>query len=176
MPSDASGAEWPFLRWSANAAAWATAPRSGEFSASAAERAAIAAYFGLVSLDALSLSYELKPAGGGRMRAQARLRAALGQDCVVSGDPVAQRVDETFELEFWPEAEIAALAGDKPDMDADPPEPIRGGRVDFSGPAMELLGLSLDPYPRKPGASFEPPDDAVAQRPHPFGALSKLKG
>ncbi len=39
------------------------------------------------------------------------------------------------------------------------PEPLIGGVVDLGALATEFLILGLDPYPRKPGAVFEPPPD-----------------
>ena len=40
--------------------------------------------------------------------------------------------------------------------DADIPDPIVGGRIDFGVLTAEFLALGLDPYPRKPGMAFEP--------------------
>ena len=41
----------------------------------------------------------------------------------------------------------------------DEPEPLIGGVVDLGAIATEFLILGLDPYPRKPGVVFEPPQD-----------------
>ncbi len=40
----------------------------------------------------------------------------------------------------------------------DPPEPIVNGFIDLGQLAAEFLVLGLDPYPRKPGAEFVPPE------------------
>ena len=40
--------------------------------------------------------------------------------------------------------------------DADIPDPLVGGRIDFGALTAEFLALGLDPYPRKPGIAFEP--------------------
>ena len=53
------------------------------------------------------------------------------------------------------------------------PEPLIGGVVDLGALATEFLILGLDPYPRKPGAVFEPPQDREPQG-GPFAALAKL--
>ena len=45
-------------------------------------------------------------------------------------------------------------------MAEDPPEPIVNGAIDLGALAAEFLMLGLDPYPRKPGAVFEPVDCA----------------
>ena len=57
----------------------------------------------------------------------------------------------------------------------DPPEPIEGGQIDLGRLATDALFLAIDPYPRKPGAVFEP--EVVADDPedHPFAALKVLK-
>jgi hypothetical protein len=49
-----------------------------------------------------------------------------------------------------------------------------GGTVDLGALATEFLILGLDPYPRKPGATFQPPGGASADE-GPFAALAKLK-
>lgn len=63
-------------------------------------------------------------------------------------------------------------------MTADPPDPITDGKIDLGTLASEFLTLGLDPYPRKPGVSFEPPGglgvDAAADE-SPFSILRKLK-
>ena len=58
--------------------------------------------------------------------------------------------------------------------EADPPEPIVDGAIDLGGITLEFLALALDPYPRKPGASFESSagDTGIES---PFAALAKLK-
>ena len=54
------------------------------------------------------------------------------------------------------------------------PEPLIGGTVDLGALATEFLILGLDPYPRKPGATFQPPGNASSDE-GPFAALGKLK-
>ena len=59
----------------------------------------------------------------------------------------------------------------------DPPDPIIGGKIDLGALASEFLALGLDPYPRKPGAKFQPagetgtPPDARS----PFEILKKIE-
>lgn len=54
--------------------------------------------------------------------------------------------------------------------DGDEPDPIIDGKVDLGVLAAEFFALGLDPYPRKPGASFKPPDEQRAKD-SPFSAL-----
>ena len=59
--------------------------------------------------------------------------------------------------------------------DEDPPDLIVDGRIDLGALAAEFLALWLDPYPRKPGAAFEPGEEE-AGRDSPFAALARLRG
>jgi hypothetical protein len=56
----------------------------------------------------------------------------------------------------------------------EPADSLSDGTVDLGAVATEFFLLGIDPYPRKPGASFE---FASAGDPesHPFAALSALK-
>jgi hypothetical protein len=58
----------------------------------------------------------------------------------------------------------------------DPPEPIVGGVIDLGRLATDALFLGVNPYPRKPGAVFEPQITAADPEDHPFAALKALKG
>ena len=72
--------------------------RDGErldLAADDAERNAIAKRLGLQSLERLEAHVCLDRSGE-IVRAKGRLLAALGQSCVVTGDPVAAHVDEPF--------------------------------------------------------------------------------
>ncbi len=53
------------------------------------------------------------------------------------------------------ETEAARAASD------DDAEPLIGGVIDLGALATEFLILGLDPYPRKPGAVFQPPQEAT---------------
>ena len=57
---------------------------------------------------------------------------------------------------------------------ADETEPLIGGLVDLGALAIEFLILGLDPYPRRPGAVFQPPPAAKPDE-TPFAALASLR-
>jgi hypothetical protein len=57
----------------------------------------------------------------------------------------------------------------------DDPEPLVDGKIDLGALATEFLILGLDPYPRKPGAVFDPPPEERSGD-GPFAGLAKLKG
>ena len=48
-----------------------------------------------------------------------------------------------------------------------------GGRIDFGALTAEFLALGLDPYPRKPGITFEPV--VAGEEAGPFAGLRKLR-
>jgi uncharacterized metal-binding protein YceD (DUF177 family) len=57
----------------------------------------------------------------------------------------------------------------------DAPEVISSTLLDVAAPVLEEVSLALDPYPRAPGVSFEPPKDEEAGKENPFAVLAKLK-
>jgi uncharacterized metal-binding protein YceD (DUF177 family) len=157
--------------------------KSGTVEASADERNAIARLLDLVALDRLVFDYRLVPSSGHRLRLAGRLSARVVQTCVVSLDPVPSELDMPIESEFWPEGAFAALERNaEEDAGASPlewPEPIKDGAIDLARVVYETLATSLDPYPKKAGASFEwsegPVEEATSQGSGPFAALERLK-
>ena len=75
------------------------APEGLSIEADSDERTALAERFGLVSLDALSADLTMQREETGLM-VRGTVRAAVQQACVVTGDPVASDIDETFALRF----------------------------------------------------------------------------
>ncbi len=59
------------------------------------------------------------------------------------------------------------------DLDVDAPDPIIGGVIDLGATVSEFLTLSLDPYPRRPGAVFTEPDTSD-EEPSPFAVLRQI--
>jgi hypothetical protein len=161
-------------------------------------RAALARIAGLRDLPRLEASFDLTPQASGGLRVTGRVSATVGQNCVVSLEPLDNEIDETVDLVFAPpaslphQAEIAAKAParneagdrrvekrrDKPvdapsDRLASEPESLIGGQVDLGALATEFLILGINPYPRKLDAVFqEPPDPKLEGR--PFDALASL--
>jgi len=152
-----------------------------EFEASQAVRDAMADLAGLREMLFASASLDVTPKGGGRVHVTGRVRARIGQTCVVSLDPIENDLDEPIDLIFAPPEQIPELAelvdeaaeneGDIPD----PPEPIENGIIDLGRLATDALFLAIDPYPRRPDAVFEPLVEADDPEDHPFAALKALK-
>jgi uncharacterized metal-binding protein YceD (DUF177 family) len=142
----------------------------------------------LVAIDRLSATLRLRRVHGGEtIEVSGRIDADVVQSCVVTLDPVRNRVQDDFvELfapahlmpEFDPESEVDLAALESM------PEPIEGGRIDLGEVVAQNLSLALDPYPRAPGVPFVGDDgEAVADGPpeeserreNPFSVLAKLK-
>lgn len=140
-----------------------------EVLASEAERTALARRFELLELPALKAEVNVQPGMGGVWTVSGRLRAEVVQACVVTLEPVPQSIDETFDLRF-----AAGAKGSVDDPDA--PEPLEGDTIDVGAIVADHLSLALDPFPRAPGATYEPAPQPADAKPNPFAALEQLKG
>ena len=139
-------------------------------------RESVARLAGLRSLSRLEASFELVPHGRDGLHVVGRVSATAGQTCVITLDPIEGEVDEDIDLEFAQRAPVLLdEQGETVELVSEnSPEPLAGGIVDLGIIATEFLILGIDPYPRKPGAVFDPPlteDDSV----QPFSALAALK-
>jgi hypothetical protein len=153
-----------------------------EFEASADEHRALAELGGLREVKSANASLDLTLMREGRVHVTGRVTARIGQTCVVTLDPIENDIDEAIDLIFAPPEQIPALADlvdEAAESDAeipDPPEPIVAGIIDLGRLATDALFLGVDPYPRKPGAIFEPPAVPADPEDHPFAALKVLQG
>lgn len=144
-------------------------------------RKGIAELGGLRDVLAASASLDVTPMSGGRFHVEGRVRARIGQTCVVTLDPIENDIDEPIDLIFAPPEQIpemAALVEEAAESDVeipDPPEPIENGVIDLGRVATDALYLAVDPYPRKPDAVFEPPVVPEDPEDHPFAALKALQ-
>ena len=148
--------------------------------ATAEECAALAWRFGLSAITGLRALGGLKRLGGGQVRLRVTLEAEVSQTCVVTLDPVVNRIEEDLDILFEPERRDSAA----PDIAFDPAadrEPLMGDSLDVGEIVAEELALSLDPYPRRPGIALDiGPGGRAAEagekpRSGPFEALAALK-
>ncbi|PWB82394.1 MAG: hypothetical protein C3F11_12195 [Methylocystaceae bacterium] len=194
MTRDQDVDEVPFSR----PLAAADVPENGldvSIAAEAGERAALARADGLNALSRLEADLHVAREGAGGLRVTGELRADIRQTCVVSLEEFDATVVEPIDLRFAPPAPVEdAPRGDRhwrdrrtgsaPEpkeektsrhivaLDDDAPDPLIEGRVDLGSVVAEFLALALDPYPRKPGASFA--ESAAAGEPEtasPFAGL-----
>jgi uncharacterized metal-binding protein YceD (DUF177 family) len=146
-------------------------------------RAAVARLAGLRDVPRLEANFDVTRHGADGLHVCGHVSATVGQNCVVTLEPLANEIDEDIDLLFAPPPPVERKAGEeaaaekgseRPERRWNEPEPLAGGVVDLGALATEFLILGLDPYPRKPGAVFEPPQE-VKPDPGPFAALAGLK-
>lgn len=136
-----------------------------------AARKRIARSLDLATLDAFTAEMELKPTEAG-WRLKGRVRAEAVQTCGLTLEPLPVVIDHRFTVGL---AEAAEEETDEIviDLDDEAPDLVEEGRIDLGQYAVEQLALSLDPFPRKPGAEFvQPPEPTEIS---PFSVLRGLK-
>ena len=144
-------------------------------------RKAMAEVAGLREILFAQASLDMTPENRGRVHVVGRVRARIGQSCVVTLDPIENDIDEPIDLIFAPPEQIPDLANlvdeaaESATEIADPPEPIENDVIDLGRLATDALFLAIDPYPRKPDAVFEPSAVAADPEDHPFAALKALQ-
>uniref|UniRef100_B0T0T3 DNA-binding protein n=1 Tax=Caulobacter sp. (strain K31) TaxID=366602 RepID=B0T0T3_CAUSK len=139
----------------------------------------IAKILGLVAVESMTAEVFLRPWMDGA-EVSGLIRARVTQVCSVSADEFEEPIESRFSVHVLPaDSEYAPQDEDSggelgldPDGD-DPPDVLEGETIDVSGYVIEHLALELDPFPRKPGAVFEPPPEPVDLS--PFAALKALK-
>ncbi|QFU16586.1 YceD family protein [Microvirga thermotolerans] len=154
----------------------ANIPPSGKHvrvEASEEECRALAQDFGLPGIQALSGDFNLTASAKG-VHVAGVVKAAITQICVVSLDPFDSNIEEEVEVDF---AEASGMPPEPPTdvHEYEPPDEIVNGQIDLGALTAEFLALGLDPYPRKPGISFDYKDPKDVKD-SPFAALDSLKG
>jgi hypothetical protein len=150
-----------------------------ERAADSGERERIAAAIDLTACVKLEARYSITPLSLGRYKLAGDLHAELEQACVVTLEPVASTIDETFAVIYWPPEVMPEPPDGQVDIDGEPDaEPIRSGQIDAGRIVFETLAAAVDPFPRRAGATFEGPlSSPQADRPEsPFAVLASLKG
>jgi uncharacterized metal-binding protein YceD (DUF177 family) len=141
-----------------------------------AQRAALAKQLGVRKLLAFTASVSVKPWLDGA-EVTGRFDAVVEQICGVSLDPFEQPVSGDIEVRAVPHGSPHASPPEGGELELDleapdPPDELDGDTVDVSHYVTEHLALEIDPFPRKPGATFDyqPPEEETS----PFAALKKL--
>lgn len=149
------------------------------------QRQAIARWADILSLDSFAATVQIAKKGPDRFLLKYALTADLAQACVVTLEPVPAHIERSFTRELH----FAAPVRRKPDdqkgesapglvLDAgeeEGPEEIESLHYDLAGPALEEFVLALDPYPRRPGVAFTPPEDGQDRPESPFAVLKSRK-
>lgn len=149
--------------------------------ADAAERAALAARFGLVAVDQLRAEVTLAQ-DASAIEVKGRLVAAFAQRCAISGEPFANSIDEPLAIRFVPELAAADAEGELA-LSADDPDEIeyRDNAIDLGEALAQSFGLALDPYATGPEAASARAqagiltEDEAQALSGPFAALAALR-
>jgi hypothetical protein len=154
-----------------------------ELTADEQARAAIARIAGVRELPRLDAAFDVTRQGADGLHVVGEVSATVGQNCVVTLEPLANEIEEKVDILFSPPLPGVELEEDEDDesgkrsggskRNLDGPEPLLDGAIDLGALAIEFLLLGIDPYPRKPGAKFDPPAD-LKPDPGPFAALAGL--
>jgi uncharacterized metal-binding protein YceD (DUF177 family) len=148
-----------------------------------AERAAISSWLGTEALESLTATIRISRKGENRYSYTANFEADVVQACVVTLEPVRAHLSGEYERLFQvlprssrrrPEA-AAPPSVEISVADEDGPEMLDNPIIDLAAPLLEELSLALDPYPRAPGVSFEPPAEEVEPADNPFAVLEQLR-
>ena len=149
-----------------------------ELEADEGVRAALARTANLRELPRLEARFVLRRKGRDKLHVMGEVSATVGQNCVVTLEPIEQSLVEFVDLVFAPGAGETLADGEGGASfgmaDAQPPEPLVGGSVDLGAIATEYFLLGIDPYPRKDGVVFETASAGTAPA-KPFSALAALK-
>ena len=149
-----------------------------DIEATVQERQALAGLLDIPAINSFSGKFHISPWRGKGLKVMGHVDADVEQTCVVTLDPVANKVSEDFEVYFLPEGASRPSAvtsgGEADDRDI---EELVGERVDIGALATEYVALGLDPYPRKPDAVFDQGElGATNADEGAFAALAVLKG
>lgn len=138
----------------------------------AAVRMKIARSLDLASLDAFTATLTIKPARVG-WTLSGRVVAEAVQTCGLTLEPMPVSIDQTFSLDLVEAAEPVAGEEVEITLDDDSPDVIEDGRIDLGQYVVEQLALTLDPFPRKPGAEFVQPEEPADIS--PFAVLKAIR-
>ena len=143
-------------------------------SANLVEREAIARGLDLLELKAFEASVRLAPWRDG-VQVEATWSAAMVRACSLTLESFESVLRGAFTVRLAPDAVQDSVPREEivVDLEADdPPDPLRGEVVPLGALLVEHLALELEPFPRAPGARFEPP--AEPPEPSPFAVLARL--
>lgn len=157
-----------------------TRPKEFALTPGTEEREALADALGIRGIRKLDFRGRVAPEGSADLGLHAALGATVVQDCVVTGEPVVTRIEETVERRYL--ADWDAPEGDEVEMPEDDSAEPMPREIDLAAVMAEALALALPPWPRadgvdpveisvsEPGVTPMTDEDA-----RPFAALKSLR-
>ncbi len=166
---------WPWTR----PFGWPDVPRGDRtitLVAGDGDRVDIARQLDLETLSSLSATITVRPWLDG-VELDGRLQAEMTRVCGVSLEPFEVIADEPIRIRVVPQGSSNAPRPSGAEIiieldEEDPPDEADGATIDLAGYVVEALALSLDPFPRKPGAVFESPRSGALIS--PFAVLATI--
>jgi len=144
--------------------------------ADAAERAALARRFALVSIDRLEAEVTLT-AEVETVTATGTLRARFVQSCAISGEDLPVSVEEPILFRFVPTGTYGP--DEEVELSEEDCETIEyaGGAFDLGEAVAQSMALTIDPYATGPNADRARKDAGLLDEDQtgPFAALARLK-
>lgn len=163
-----------------------------------ADLKALAERLGILAVGSLTAELILQRMPGNRavVHVEGRLSAHVTQSCVISNAPVNAYIEDDFEAWYADRDSFVSLAKARQERagktadseipvieEQDDPELMVNGKIDAGDLVAQYLSLSLDPYPRAHGVTWEEGSvdttfdatDAPALRKNPFAALKDWK-
>ena len=143
--------------------------------ASAEERAALAARFGLGAVESLvaTIALEQRPRA---IRATGQLKAAIMQPCAISAEDFPVTIDEPIDLRFVEQDQQSAAEDEEIELEADDCDEIAyaGEMFDLGEAVAQTLGLAIDPYAEGPGADAARKAAGIVKEGEQLGPLADL--
>ena len=171
-------ADWPLrVRFEDVARRTPADPLSRRIILNVLQRVDIAGDLGLQDLNRLEADIRISAWHDG-MRIEADWRGEVTQICGVSLEPFDSALEGHFAVDVVPDGSLhAPMVSDVEIVldldDDDPPDVIEGDTVDVGAYVVEHLALEIDPFPRKPGVEFQPPEPQAESS--PFAVLRAIK-
>jgi hypothetical protein len=167
------------LAWTHPIADMPSSSRHYSREATPQELDAIAASLGIIACHSLHAAYTIRALGGGRYKLTGTCKANVTQACVITLEPIDDRVTFDLDAEFVPDTSLAMTETDTEEVEVSTLpeiEPIENGGLDVGRVIFEAFAAGINPYPKKPDAAFAWDDPRVKDpKTHPFAALAQLK-
>ena len=139
------------------------APTKYILEASDKELKALAKRFEVEKVHSLNANLTVYPVD--IVRVQGKLKALTSRQCVISLDNFDEKMDEEFEV----------LYADNPPVESDEIiDTIDKGRIHLGEIIAEQYGLSLNPFPKKPGIKNPYKEEVSEETQKPFANLKKI--
>ncbi len=129
-----------------------------DLAAGDAERAAVARIAGLRELPRLEAHFHVTRRGAGGLHVAGTVSATVGQNCVVTLEPLTRKIEETVDLVFVPRQPPAPsekeTEAEPRDVKWNDPEPLIDGVVDLARWRPNSCCWGLTPIPANPARSL----------------------